>query len=267
VAEEALEIIEVVEVEESVEVEEAVENEILGIRFNPGNSAWQFCLVTPSGTFTRDNLTNSNFSYSGDASSLYFMPIGGGGNAMVNGRPFALKSGQYYLFTGRLNVTVSTMNPGSMGHWSVRIVASSVPVSGNGNNRPGSPCGEVINQPAGKNNSSNSQVDKSGNNQVNRTSTNANNRVNNSQADKSRNSQVSRTTNNSTNRNNTNTDKTTKSNSAKTVKGNSDKSDKGNSDKSDKSNSDKSDKSNSDKSDKSNSDSGTPERPNNRSRK
>ena len=99
-------------------------------------------MVTPSGTFSRNNLTNTNFSYSGPATSLYFMPIGGGGDVMVNGSPYAIRSGQYYLFTGKLNVTVSTKNPGSMGHWSVCISANREPVSGNGNNRPKSPCEE-----------------------------------------------------------------------------------------------------------------------------
>jgi large repetitive protein len=120
-----------------------IEEEACGPRINPGKSAWQFCLVTPSGTFSRDNLTNSNFSYSGPATSLYFMPIGGGGDATVKGRSYPIKSGQYYLFTGKLNVTVSTKNPGSMGHWSVCISADSEPVSGNGNNRPTSPCEET----------------------------------------------------------------------------------------------------------------------------
>jgi len=114
--------------------------ETCGIRINPGNAAWQFCLLTPSGTFSRENLTNANFSYSGPATSLYFMPIGGGGEATVNGSPYAIKSGQYYLFTGNLDVTVSTKNPGSMGQWSVCIRANNAPVSGNGNSRPKSPC-------------------------------------------------------------------------------------------------------------------------------
>jgi large repetitive protein len=124
----------------NVTVEEEKEEESCGIRINPGNADWQFCLVTPSGSFSRENLTNSNFSYSGPASSIYFMPIGGGGNATVNGKSYAVKSGQYYLFTGNLQVTVSTTNPGSMGHWSVCISSSRAPVSGNGNNRPKSPC-------------------------------------------------------------------------------------------------------------------------------
>jgi len=126
----------------SVSVSTPIEDkeEACGIRFNPGNADWQFCLVTPSGTYSRDNLTNSNFSYSGRATSLYFMPIGGGGEATVNGKPFTVRSGQYYLFTGNLDVTVSTKNPGSMGQWSVCISASRAPVTGNGNNRPKSPC-------------------------------------------------------------------------------------------------------------------------------
>ncbi len=119
-----------------------VEEKACGIRINPGNSAWQFCLVTPSGTFTRENLTKANFSYSGSATSLFFMPIGGGGEATVKGSPYAIKSGQYYLFTGNLRVTVSTKNPGSMGHWSVCISADRNPVSGNGQKRPTSPCEE-----------------------------------------------------------------------------------------------------------------------------
>jgi len=118
----------------------SVEEEACGLRINPGNAAWQFCLQTPSGTFSRDNLTNKNFSYSGPATSLYFMPIGGGGEVTVKGSPYTIRSGQYYLFTGNINVSVSTKNPGSMGQWSVCIRADREPVSGNGNNRPKSPC-------------------------------------------------------------------------------------------------------------------------------
>jgi len=126
---------------ESVNMEE----EACGLRINPGNADWQFCLETPSGIFSRDKLSNPNFSYSGPASSLYFLPIAGGGDVMVNGRPYTIRSGQYYLFTGNLNVTVSTRNPGSMGHWSVCIRSNRVPVTGNGNNRPKSPCEMQIN--------------------------------------------------------------------------------------------------------------------------
>jgi hypothetical protein len=113
-----------------------------GIRINPGNSSWEFCMVTPADTITRDTLTNSSFRYSGPASSLYFMPVAGGGNAVVKGTPYTIRPGQYYLFTGNLTVTISTNNPGSMGQWSVCIIADREPLSGNGNNRPKSPCEE-----------------------------------------------------------------------------------------------------------------------------
>jgi hypothetical protein len=114
-----------------------------GIRINPGNSSWEFCMVTPAGTIKRDTLTISNFRYSGPASSLYFMPIAGGGYAVVKGTPYTIRPGQYYLFTGNLTVTISTNNPGSMGQWSVCIIADKEPLSGNGNNRPKSPCEEL----------------------------------------------------------------------------------------------------------------------------
>lgn len=111
-----------------------------GIRINPGNSSWEFCLVTPTGTIRRDALTNPDFRYSGPAGSLFFLPIAGGGDAVVKGKPYPIRTGQYYLFTGNLSVTVSTKNPGSMGQWSVCITADKEPVYGNGNNRPQSPC-------------------------------------------------------------------------------------------------------------------------------
>ncbi len=133
--------------EEPVQVEikpdkpaEVVAEKPCGVRINPGNSSWEFCLVTPSGTVNRDSLTNRNFRYSGPASSLYFLPIAGGGNAVVKGREYTLRPGQYYLFTGNLKVTISTKNPGSMGQWSVCITADKEPLYGNGNNRPQSPC-------------------------------------------------------------------------------------------------------------------------------
>jgi hypothetical protein len=102
--------------------------------------------VTPSGTFNRESLTNNNFSYSGTASSLFIMPVAGGGDAVVNGRPYNLKPGQYYLFKGNLKVTVSTKNPGSMGQWSVCINSDKEPAYGNGSNRPKSPCEELQNE-------------------------------------------------------------------------------------------------------------------------
>ena len=118
------------------------EDKPCGIRINPGNSSWEFCMVTPAGTIIRDTLTNSNFRYSGPAGSLFFKPIAGGGDAVVKGMPYTLRPGDYYLFTGNLTVTISTKNPGSMGQWSVCIISDKEPLSGNGNNRPKSPCEE-----------------------------------------------------------------------------------------------------------------------------
>ncbi|MBS0010138.1 MAG: hypothetical protein KFF49_01930 [Bacteroidales bacterium] len=129
-----------VRAQEVTEEPEVREEAASAIRINPGNAAWQFCLVTPGATYNRDNLSKSNFSYSGPATSLYIMPIAGGGTATVNGKPYKVRSGQYYLFTGNLTVTVSTRNPGSMGHWSVIVKAGKAPASGSGNRRPKSPC-------------------------------------------------------------------------------------------------------------------------------
>lgn len=111
-----------------------------GPRINPGNSEWQFCLVTPSGTFNRSDLQDPNFSYSGPASSLFFLPIAGGGDVTVAGSPFSVQPGKFYLFEGILTVEVSNNHPGFMGHWQVCVDSDSRPSSGNGNNRPTSPC-------------------------------------------------------------------------------------------------------------------------------
>jgi hypothetical protein len=111
-----------------------------GPRINPGNSDWQFCLVTPSGTFNRSNLQDPNFTYNGPASSIYFLPIAGGGDVTVNGASYPVQSGQYYLFEGNLSVEVSSQKPGAMGHWTVCITADAEPTWGNGGRRPASPC-------------------------------------------------------------------------------------------------------------------------------
>ncbi len=123
---------------------EAAVEKPCGIRINPGNSSWEFCLVTPSGIIKRNELTNPDFRYSGPAGSLYFLPVAGGGDAVVKGKPYTIQPGQYYLFTGNLTVTVSTKNPGSMGQWSVCVITDREPMHGNGNNRPLSPCEEQV---------------------------------------------------------------------------------------------------------------------------
>jgi hypothetical protein len=125
---------------QSVVLEKPEEEKNCGTRINPGNSDWQFCLVTPRGTYNRSNLKNMNFSYSGSASSLFIMPTAGGGNAIVGGKVYPLKSGQYYLFTGNLRVKVITSHPGAMGQWWVCVESDRSPTSGNGNQRPKSPC-------------------------------------------------------------------------------------------------------------------------------
>ena len=155
VAEEVVTVVEeevtVVEEEVTVAEEEVTEElELIGednsiqatesIRINPGNSDWQFCLLTPSGTFNRDHLKDPSFSYSGTATSIYIMPTGGGGLATVNGNPYKVNPGQYYLFAGTLTVTVSNKRPGAMGQWSVTIISSTAPLTGKGNKRPKSPC-------------------------------------------------------------------------------------------------------------------------------
>lgn len=119
----------------------SVSNEPCGPRFNPGNSAYEFCLVTPNGTFTRDNLaSNANFTYSGPATSVYFKPIAGGGPVTVNGSPMMLENGNYYLFTGTLTVEIKNPNGGGNGHWTICLQSNTMPTFGTGNNKPTSPC-------------------------------------------------------------------------------------------------------------------------------
>ena len=134
-------------------------NEPCGPRFNPGSSDWEFCLITPTGTFNRSDL-NSGFSYSGLASSAYFKPIAGGGSAVVNGSSYPLSNGQYYLFSGVLTVDVSSNHPGSNGHWEICIQSNSAPLHGNGSKRPDSPCGS---KSTGNSNGNSSGNTKNGN--------------------------------------------------------------------------------------------------------
>lgn len=112
-----------------------------GPRFNPGNSTDEFCLVTPNGTFNRDDLhNNANFTYSGPATAVYFKPIAGGGDAIVNGQAYTVSNGNYYLFEGNLTVDVSSSHPGSMGHWEICLNSDTAPTFGSGGNKPDSPC-------------------------------------------------------------------------------------------------------------------------------
>ena len=124
-----------------------------GPRINPGNAEWQFCLVTPSGTYNRNDLaSNPSFTYSGPASSVYFLPIAGGGDVILNGNPYAVQNGAYYLFEGNINITVSSNQPGALGHWTLCIETNQAPTFGKGNNRPQSPCevGKSLQNDGGK---------------------------------------------------------------------------------------------------------------------
>ena len=144
-------------------------NQPCGPRINPGNAPWQFCLVTPAGTFNRNDLhNNGNFTYTGPASSAYFMPIAGGADVEVNGKPYPIQSGRYYLFTGNLEVDVRNNHPGAMGHWQICIKSDTEPQSGNGNNRPKSPCEtEATPKPGGKpTNNNNEDSENSENNAI-----------------------------------------------------------------------------------------------------
>lgn len=128
---------------ESSEAEETPEAEspTSYIRFNPGNSDWQFCAVTPSGTYNRGTLkSNDSFTYAGAASAVYLKPIAGGGDAIVNGQPYTISSGGYYLFEGNMNINISSARPGAMGQWKIHIDTNNAPTNGNGRNRPVSPC-------------------------------------------------------------------------------------------------------------------------------
>jgi len=221
-----------------------------GIRINPGNSAWQFCLVTPSGTFTRENLTHSNFSYSGTASSLYFMPIAGGGFATVNGQPYIVKSGQYYLFRGNLYVTVGTNNPGAMGQWSVSITSSRAPESGNGNKQPKSPCEQYNTEVAEKTKSSNNPNNSGNNNRDNKSNNGQADKGNNGKDNKSNNGQESKGKSNQDFR--SNNDKENRSNSGQASKTNNGKDSKNNNSKDSKNNNSEANSANNSKNNKSN---------------
>lgn len=116
--------------------------------FSLGTASWEFCMVTPSGTINRNTLAlNSNFSYEGSASTVYFLATSGGGNVTVNGTPYAVQANNYYSFTGNIQVKVSKNDPSAPGQWMICITTNSAPVSGSGANRPISPCEESMNAP------------------------------------------------------------------------------------------------------------------------
>jgi len=109
--------------------------------FSLRRTSWEFCMVTPSGTYNRNALANNaNFTYQGAASSVYFYAISGGGNVTVNGKPFVIQANRYYLFTGDIQVSITRNDPSAPGQWMICITTKSAPLSGAGNDRPQSPC-------------------------------------------------------------------------------------------------------------------------------
>ena len=112
--------------------------------FSLRSASWEFCMVTPSGTFNRNDLANNNnFTYDGSASSVYFYSLSGGGNVTVNGQPFVIQANRYYLFTGNVQVKVTKNDPAAPGQWMICIITNLAPLSGTGDQRPPSPCEEA----------------------------------------------------------------------------------------------------------------------------
>jgi hypothetical protein len=112
--------------------------------FSLRSASWEFCMVTPSGTFNRNDLANNNnFTYDGSASSVYFYSVSGGGNVTVNGQPFVIQANRYYLFTGNVQVKVTKNDPAAPGQWMICITTNMAPLSGTGDQRPPSPCEEA----------------------------------------------------------------------------------------------------------------------------
>jgi large repetitive protein len=149
--------------------------------FSLRSSSWEFCMVTPSGTVNRNTLANNtNYTYQGSASSVYFYAISGGGNVTVNGKPFVIQANKYYLFTGNIQVSVTRNDPSAPGQWMICITTNAAPLSGAGTARPQSPC-----ENAGRDQNTNpnqrpgtNQQNKPGTNPQNKPGTNPNTRPN-----------------------------------------------------------------------------------------
>lgn len=117
---------------------------VCGPYVNPGNAEWQFCMNTPSGTFSRRHIHNNpRFSYAGPASSVYFLAIAGGQDVTVNGKSYSIRSGVYYHFEGNLTVQMRWMNS----RWMLCLDSDVEPTFGSGTKRPKSPCEPVIQKP------------------------------------------------------------------------------------------------------------------------
>jgi hypothetical protein len=76
-------------------------------------------METPGGTINRNNLAvNSNFTYDGSASSVYFY-ASSAGTVTVNGNAFNIVPNRYYLFTGNIQVKVTKNDPSATGQWMI----------------------------------------------------------------------------------------------------------------------------------------------------
>ena len=111
-----------------------------GVNFEIINSSSEFCLVTSKGTVLGSQLlSNSNFDYKGNATSLYFK-ANKTGSALVNGKLFNLISGNYYHFVGTFKVDLSKRKAGSIGKWNVCVESARMPIFGKGTSKPNNPC-------------------------------------------------------------------------------------------------------------------------------
>lgn len=111
-----------------------------GVKIDLGSIASDFCLITASGTITRDDLmTNLDFEYNGSVKYLYFK-AGENGTATVNNADYTLVDGTYYYFSRNITVDIGRNKPGSVGQWNICVLALKPPLSGQGSSKPKSPC-------------------------------------------------------------------------------------------------------------------------------
>lgn len=96
----------------------------------------EFCLITPNGTLTKDDLLTSTFVYNGPASGLYFKANNNLGRAMANNVAFFTEKDNYYHFFGNLTVELKKVN----NKWVVCVTSLRTPFYGKGKNKPASPC-------------------------------------------------------------------------------------------------------------------------------
>lgn len=121
--------------------------ETCGVKIEMINRNTEFCLTTTSGTITSsDIISNKNFSYTGQASSIYFK-ASANGKATVNGVEYNLVNGNYYHFVGIINVDISRNRPGLVGQWSVCVESVRPPLYGKGSKKPTNPCAKPVVKP------------------------------------------------------------------------------------------------------------------------